>query len=57
MKLLGFYFFSEDLISLEMRKTKTFMDKPIAVGFVILGFSKITLYKHWYRLFRYECRY
>ena len=33
-----------------MQKTKILIDKPIALGFSILEFSKITMYKHWYRL-------
>ena len=39
--------FSEDLIAIEMRKTKVKMNKPIYLGFLILDLSKIVMYEFW----------
>ena len=39
--------FSENLVAIEMRKTKVKMNKPIYVGMAILDISKIAMYKFW----------
>ncbi len=43
-------FFSEDLASFKMRKTKLVLNKPIYVGFSILDISKILMYKFHYEI-------
>ena len=40
--------FSENLVAIEMRKTKVKMNKPIYQGMAILGISKILMYEFWY---------
>ena len=40
--------FSENLIAIEMNKTKVRMNKPIYLGFSILDLSKIIMYEFWY---------
>ena len=40
--------FSEDLVAIEMKKTKVRMNKPIYVGMAILDFSKILMYEFCY---------
>ena len=40
--------FSKNLIAIEMKKTKLFMDKPIAVGQAVLDISKTLMYEFWY---------
>ena len=40
--------FSENLIAIEMNKTKVRMNKPIYLGFSILDLSKIIIYEFWY---------
>ena len=37
--------FSENLLAIEMKKTKVKMNKPIYLGFSILELSKICMYK------------
>ena len=39
---------SEDLSTIEMKKTKVKMNKPIYLGLSILEFSKIVMYEFWY---------
>ena len=39
-------FFSENLIVIELKKTQTFMNKPVYLGLSIL--SAIVMYKFWY---------
>ena len=40
--------FSEDLLAIEMKKTKTKMNKPVYLGLSILKISKTLMYKFWY---------
>ena len=40
--------FSENLLAIEMRKTKTIMNKPVYVGQAILDISKTLMYGFWY---------
>ena len=40
--------FSENLIAIEMKKTKIKMNKPIYLGASILDISKTLMYKFWY---------
>ena len=39
---------SEDLLIIEMKKTKVKMNKPIYLGLSILYISKILMYEFWY---------
>ena len=39
---------SEDLLVIEMKKTKVKMNKPISLGLSILEISKILMYEFWY---------
>ena len=41
-------FFSENLLAIEMKKTKVKMNKPIYLGLSILEISKILMYEFWY---------
>ena len=41
-------FFSENLIVIELKKTQTFMNKPVYLGLSILELSAIVMYKFWY---------
>ena len=40
--------FSENLLAIEMKKTKVKINKPIYLGFSILDSSKIVMYEFWY---------
>ena len=40
--------FSEDLMAIEMKKTKVIMNKPIYLGQAILDISKTLMYEFWY---------
>ena len=40
--------FSENLVAIEMRKTKGRMNKPIYLGMAILDINKTLMYKFWY---------
>ena len=40
--------FSEELMAIEMRKTKVTMNKPVYLGQAILGISKTLMYEFWY---------
>ena len=40
--------FSENLLAIEMKKTKVKMNKPIYLGLTILAISKILMYEFWY---------
>ena len=39
---------SENLLAIEMRKTKVKINKPIYVGMTILDISKTLMYEFWY---------
>ena len=41
-------FFSENLMAIEMKKTKVKMNKPIYLGMSILDISKTLMYEFWY---------
>ena len=41
-------YFSENLMTLEMKKTKVKMNKPIYLGMSILGISKTVMCEFWY---------
>ena len=40
--------FTEDLMAIEMKKTKVIMNKPIYLGQAILDISKTLMYEFWY---------
>ena len=40
--------FSENLLAVEMKKTKVKMNKPVYLGMSILDISKTLMYKFWY---------
>ena len=40
--------FSENLLSIEMKKTKVKMNKPIYIGMPILDISKTLMHEFWY---------
>ena len=40
--------FSENLLAIEMKKTKIKMNKPVYIGMAILDISKTLMYKFWY---------
>ena len=40
--------FSENLLAVEMRKTKILMNKPVYLGKAILDISKALMYEFWY---------
>ena len=40
--------FSEDLMAIEMRKTKVVMSEPVYLGQAILDISKTLMYEFWY---------
>ena len=41
-------FFTENLLAIEMRKTKILLIKPVYLGLSILDLSKTTMYEFWY---------
>ena len=41
-------YFSENLMAIEMKKTKVKMNKPIYLGMSILDISKILMHEFWY---------
>ena len=40
--------FSDNLMAIEMKKTRVKMNKPIYLGISILGISKTLIYEFWY---------
>ena len=44
--------FSENLLAIEMKKTKVKMNEPIYLGMSILGISKTLMYKFLYDYFK-----
>ena len=40
--------FSENLLAIEMKKTKVKMNKPVYLGLSILEISKTLMYEFWY---------
>ena len=40
--------FSENLLAIEMKKTKVKMNKPVSLGLSILEISKTLMYEFWY---------
>ena len=44
--------FSENLLAIEMKKTKVKMNKPIYLGMSILDISKTLVYNFWYKYFK-----
>ena len=40
--------FSENLLAIEMKKTKVKMNNPVYLGFLILEISKTLMYEFWY---------
>ena len=40
-------YFSENLLEIEMKKTKVKMNKPVYLGFSILEISKTLMYEYW----------
>ena len=40
--------FLENLLAIEMKKTKVKMNKPVSLGMTILNISKTLMYKCWY---------
>ena len=44
--------FSEDLLAIEMKKTKVKMNKPAYLGLSILEISKTLMYEFWYDYFK-----
>ena len=41
-------YFSENLLAIEMKKTKVKMNKPVYLGMLILDISKTLMYEFWY---------
>ena len=44
--------FSENLLAIEMKKTKVKMNKPVHLGMSILDISKTLMYEFWYGYFK-----
>ena len=44
--------FSENLLAIEMKKTKVKMNKPIYLGMPILDINKTLMYKFWYDYYK-----
>ena len=47
-------YFSENLMAVEMKKTKVKMNKPIYLGMSILDISKTLIYEFWYDYIKLE---
>ena len=49
-------YFSENLLAIEMKKTKVKMNKPVYLGMSILDISKMLMYEFWYDYIKPEYR-
>ena len=47
--------FSENLLAMEMEKIKVKMNKPVYLGWSILGISKTLMYEFWYDYIKSKC--
>ena len=47
-------YFSENLLAIEMKKTKAKMNKPVYLGMSILDISKNLMYEFWYDYIKVE---
>ena len=45
--MIFFFFFSENLLAIEMNKTQVFRNKPVSLGLSMLAISKIVIYEFW----------
>jgi hypothetical protein len=45
-----FHILSDDLVCLELAKTKACLNKPICAGFTVLDLSKLHMYKFFYQV-------
>ena len=43
-----FFFFSKNVLAIEMKKTHIHMNKPVYLGLLILELSKTVMYEFWY---------
>ena len=41
-------FFTENVLTIEMKKTQKIMNKPVYLGLLILDIRKIAIYEFWY---------
>ena len=41
---------TEDIVGIKMLKTKVTLDKPINIGQAVLDYSKLTMYKLFYKI-------
>ena len=48
--------FTENLLAIEIKKTKILMNKPVYLGLSILELSKILMYEFWYDYVKYDER-
>ena len=48
--------FSENLMAIEMKKTKVKMNKPVYLGMLILDVSKTLMYAFWYDYIKPKCK-
>ena len=48
--------FSENVLAIEMKKTKVKMNKPVYLGMSILDISKTFIYKFWYDYIKQKYR-
>ena len=49
-------FFTETLLTTEVKKSQTFMNKPTYVGLPILELSKTVMYEFWYNYVMWRYR-
>ena len=48
--------FSENLMAIEMKKTKVKMNKPVYLGMLMLDVSKTLMYAFWYDYIKPKCK-